>query len=296
MSDGEVCLAEPLQSFQPRDALMCSLPAASTSEAAMLLEAVGSGGALGSGARATWLGRAIPNVRMEYEARVSRLILEVERRRSAGQASREIAQWVVEERARIANQMRWRTGAGTRVLFEVRDWTEYGPGGRTFSNVERRYSGRGLSGADLDHAMIRGATSPNTGISQTAITGARYLRNGGRVILVFSLATTAYVLLTASKDELERVMHQEVGSFIGGSIGTGAAVGACLVFGIATGGWGLLACGIVGGIGGGLAGAELGDRIYYSRNRVVEDQALRTGILNAIELSSQPPPAMCFAR
>jgi len=91
--------------------------------------------------------------------------------------------------------------------------------------------------SNLDQAMIRGATSPNTGISQAAIRGARYLKNGGRVVIVFSLATTAYVLLTASNDELERLLHQEVGGFIGGSIGTGAAVGACLVFGIATGGW-----------------------------------------------------------
>jgi hypothetical protein len=192
--------------------------------------------------------------------------------------------------------MRWRTGAGTRVLFEVRDWTEYGSGGRTFSNVERRYGRRGLSGNNLNEAMIRGATSPNTGISQTAIKGARCLKNAGRVIVVFSLATTAYVLLTASKEELERLMHQEVGSFIGGGVGTSAAVGACLVFGIATGGWGLLACGILGGLGGGLAGAEIGERIYYSKNRVVEDQLIRTGVLNSIELSSQPPPAMCFAR
>jgi hypothetical protein len=27
----------------------------------------------------------------------------------------------------------------------------------------------------------------------------------------------------------------------------------------------------------------------------VEDQVIRTGVLNGIDLSSQPPPAMCFA-
>lgn len=296
MSDGEVCLAEPNQSIDPEQGMMCSLPANSAREAASLLEVVGSGGALGSGTRATWLGRVIPSVRMEYEGEIARLVAEVESRRAAGQSSREISRWVVQERASIAKRIRWKTGVGTRVLFEVRDWTEYGAGGRTVHNVERRYARRGLSGSHLDEAMIRGATTPNTGISQTAIRGARYLRNAGRVVVVFSLTTTAYVLLTAEENDLERLMHEEVSSFIGGGLGTSAAVGACLVFGIASGGWGLLACGVVGGLGGGILGAHVGERVYYSRNRSLEAQVARTGILRAGELSRHLPAEMCVAR
>ena len=68
------------------------------------------------------------------------------------------------------------------------------------------------------------------------------------MLVVISIATTAYILLTADPKDLERIIYEEAGSFVGGSAGAGLATGACLVFGIATGGWGLLACGVIGGI------------------------------------------------
>jgi hypothetical protein len=146
---------------------------------------------------------------------------------------------------------------------------------------------------ELHESLIRGGTSSNTGISSTALKGARYLKSAGRVIIVLSLASTAYVLLTAPKDELERLLYEEAGSWAGGSLGTGAGVGACLVFGIATGGWGLLACGILGGVGGGFLGASIGDKVYYSRNTNVERRPLESGILDARELTSEMPLQMC---
>ena len=76
-------------------------------------------------------------------------------------------------------------------------------------------------------------------------------------------------------------------------MGTGAAVGACLVFGIVTGGWGLLACGVVGGLGGGWLGAKAGERIYYSRNSNVERGPLDSGILDVSELTVDMPANMC---
>lgn len=46
------------------------------------------------------------------------------------------------------------------------------------------------------------------------------------------------------------------------------AAGVCIVYGIATGGWGLLACGVIGGAVGGTLGAygagQLADEVYYS--------------------------------
>lgn len=295
MADGEVCVAESICKLPEPEAFVCSLPASSPQEAATILEAVGSGGALGTGMKTTRLGAVIPIVRHEYERRIAHLVAEVERRRAAGEPSATIARWVVGERRRIANEMRWRTGAGTRVLFEVRDWTKYGPGGRTYRNMEARYSRRGLQGVELHDSMVRGATSPNTGISRTALQGARYLKNAGRVVIVLSLASTAYVLLTAPEAELERLMYEEAGGWTGGSIGAGFGVGACLVFGIATGGWGLLACGIVGGFGGGVLGASIGERVYYSRNPKVEQQPLASGVLDSRELTTTVPPQMCFA-
>lgn len=64
------------------------------------------------------------------------------------------------------------------------------------------------------------------------------------------------------------MIGEELGGFIGGGLGAGAGVGACLLFGIATGGWGLLGCGVIGGVIGGVGGSAVGgaisDGIYFS--------------------------------
>ena len=46
--------------------------------------------------------------------------------------------------------------------------------------------------------------------------GARYLRYGGRVVVVLSVVTTAYTLLTTPEADLERVLHEEAGGLVGG--------------------------------------------------------------------------------
>lgn len=68
-----------------------------------------------------------------------------------------------------------------------------------------------------------------------------------------------------------------------------------LSFGIATGGWGLLACGIVGSIGGGAIGTWAGDRVYSIVTPEVESSVQATGILDAAELISVPAAPMCVA-
>lgn len=298
MGAGQVCIArEPLVCLAPdADAFTCSLPAETPREAADLLEAIGSGGMLGTGMRIWHTGAVMPKIRIDYERRLQGLVAEVGERRARGQAPRAIADWVVEERRQIANGSRWRTGVDTRGIFEIRDWAEYGVGGRTMRNLERRYVVRGFSGEALSEKLIQGALHPNTGISASAIRGARYLRNGGRVLVPFGVAVTAYTVVTAPQEDLPRVIAEESGSFLGGTVGSGVAVTACLVFGIATGGWGLLACGVVGGIAGGAAGATAANRLYYSTNAWIENDVLNTGVVPASTLVASPPPSMCLPR
>src|SRR4051812_9202640 len=112
---------ERAQQSDPRS-LMCALPAATVDEAESFLETVGAGGALGSGARLKSLGVDIPRLRAEYERGIAELVTEVSRRRQLKQSAKEIAEWVVKERAALANRVRWKSGVGTRVLFEIRDW------------------------------------------------------------------------------------------------------------------------------------------------------------------------------
>ncbi len=281
---------------QDPQSLIWSLPARSPAEVHDFLETVGCGGSLGTGARLVNLGTEMPRIRAEYELRIAQMVAEVERRKSLKQPAQKIAQWAVNERWAIANQMRWRSGVGTRVLFEIRDWKEYGVGGRTYTNVQARYARRGFTSPTLEQQMIRGATHANTGISEAALKGARYLKYGGRVVFVISIGTTGYTLLTAEPKNLERLIHEEAGAFAGGSAGAGLATGACLIFGIATGGWGLLACGVIGGMAGGFAGSQIGNRIYYSRRPNVETEVILSGELNWAALAPDPPSYMCIAR
>jgi hypothetical protein len=150
---------------------------------------------------------------------------------------------------------------------------------------------RGFSGEGLESELIRGSMHPEQGVSTAAIRGARYLRYGGRVVLLISVATTAYVLLTTPEDQLAEVVFEETGSAIGGSLGTGLSVGLCIVFGLASGGWALLACGAFGGLLGGLGGSYLGEHLYYTTDDAISS-ALATGTVAMQLLSSQPP--ICY--
>jgi hypothetical protein len=79
-------------------------------------------------------------------------------------------------------------------------------------------------------------------------------------VLVISLGISTYRVLTARPGEGWRVFGQEAGAQALGWGGAVLAGAACVGFGIATGGVGLLLCGMAGGLLGGLAGSALGGR------------------------------------
>ena len=67
---------------------------------------------------------------------------------------------------------------------------------------------------------------------------------------------------------------------------------------IALGGWGLLACGVVGGLAGGVGGSIIGgaiaDGVYYSDASTPEHLMGNVVIeIPAAQLYSEPPPNMC---
>lgn len=279
-------------SYFDEEELLCRMPAESPREAVELLETVGTGGALGTGMKLARMGTEIPRIRTDYERQVGALLREVANRQ--GQVPVEdLARWTSGERVRIARSMRWRQGLGSVVLLEVRDNLKYGLGGRSFPNMERRYAQRGYRGVGLYNKILGGATNPNIELSSVAYKGATYLKQGGRAIFVVSAVTTSHRILTAPKEDLPRVLAEEGGAFAGGALGAEAAVGLCLVFGIATGGWGLLACGVVGGVGGGLLGAEVGNQLYYASSSKVEQEARAEALVNPEDLEKEMPQA-CF--
>jgi hypothetical protein len=286
-----VCQDEAASYYDVHERI-CRLPADTPYQANELLEAVATGGMLGTGRSIGRLGVEIPRIRGEYEARAAALLEEVARRRGRMPVE-ELARWASAERTALARSIRWREGIGSVVLLGARDNWVYGLGGRTYPNLERRYLRRGVPRAELPERILRGATHPNAELTATAMRGARYLKYGGKAIFVISVATTGYRVLSASREELPQVLHEEAGGFFGGAIGAEVGIGLCLVFGIATGGWGLLACGVLGGMAGGIGGAYLGDRIYYSHSDEVVVQAQEEAIIEIEELE-ESMPLMCY--
>ncbi len=286
---------EPDSIIDDPDALVCRLPVQSERDAEELLSIIGSGTTAGTGYRLKRLGFDLPRIRAEYEAEVANLVREVASRRGT-MSTKELARWVSGERVRIARSMRLRVGLSSTVVLEVRDNIKYGIGGRTFGNMQSYYEGKGASGEAVFEKVVTGATSPNTEISQSVVRGAIFLKWGGRVILAIGLTATAYRLLTTPEEQLPAVIEEEAVSWTGGIVGSGmgsdAAMALCLVLGIATEGFGLLACGLIGGIGGGLFGSHVTTRIYYSNTQIIERQARERAIIDG-KLLLEEPPLMC---
>lgn len=184
-----------------------------------------------------------------------------------GASLKELAEWAVNERRKITCSMRLYSSYATFVIGETRDNVKYGPGGRTPENLYKRaVSKDNLAGGEAYKKMVHGSSQSNEATTQAIRKGSKYLKHGGKVIIVVSVSITAYTLMTTPEEDMERVLHEDVGGAVGGAIGTGLAVGACIAFGVATAGWGLLACGVVGGLAGGIGGSYLGDKIYYQRH------------------------------
>jgi len=198
----------------------------------------------------------------------------------------EIARWAVGERTKIARAIRGRQGDSIQIILNLTDRIIYGKGGRTYPNMFTRKIRKETPLNLVDDKIIEGAVKINEKFSKLAYKSAKYLKHGGKIILVFSISYTAYTYLTADESEIEKLVYEDAGGLIGGGVG----VGACLVFGIATGGWGLLACGVVGGVGGSMAGEQL----YYSKmNReIIKEEMEMIQMIAFEDLNDEMP--MCY--
>jgi hypothetical protein len=79
------------------------------------------------------------------------------------------------------------------------------------------------------------------------------IRWGGRILWVAGAAYSGYRVATAAPEERTVVAAEEVGSMAGGAAGSALVAAGCLALGAASGGVGLLVCGLLGGaIGAGV--------------------------------------------
>ncbi len=257
--------------MQPqKDSVTVAIPAHDTNEGLNFLESLTAGN-IGAGTKMTSFGNTIPSIRQEYKLLIEKFERDLHTRQTKGTQPKELARWAVNERKQIAKKMRARQGGGSQIVLELRDNFKYGLGGRSYENLEKRALKQGIPEIEIPEALLKKATKPNSGISKAAIDGAKFLKHGGRVVVVISITATAYTLLTAPEDQLEQILYQEAGGIAGGVVGGGTAVGLCILFGIATSGWGLLACGVIGGGAGGIAGAEAGSRIYLLKEEYIQN-------------------------
>ncbi len=223
-------------------------------------------------------GKTIPQIRTEYKSLIEQFERDLKKKVELGLSSKELARWAVNERTRIASLMRRKQGIESKIILDLRDNIKYGLGGRNYSNLEKRKLNQGFDKNSVHDELLKSAVKPNEAISDAAVKGATFLKNGGRAIVFVSISATAYMLLTAPEEKLEQMLYEEVGGVAGGTIGGGAGVGICIAFGIATSGWGLLACGVVGGGAGGLLGAEVGNKVYLVKEEYMnKSRIVRNG-------------------
>jgi len=291
----------PIDTVDPHyDGMTMDLPGRTPSEAAAFLEGLG-GDAAGAGYAMQRVGINAPLIRATYKKDIEGMVAEIVRRMEAGESKEAVARWASAERNRIVAKARKMSAPGVRSIYTIRDWRKYGFGGRTWSNMEAyNYKHYGVTGDAFHQRMVDGALKSDPNVNQGALKGAKYLKHGGRIIMVVGVAASAARIWNATDEELPRVIGEEIGCLVGGAVGGGLGVGACLIFGIASGGWGLLACGVVGGGIGGYAGSKAGgavaEGIYYSDADTPEHLMGEVSIEIPVEnLYLRPPPQMCIA-
>jgi len=290
---------------------LLSLPADNTRSAAEFLAMLGtnglSGSGVGGGLAMDRTAIEMVRIRESYTKAIKDMAAEITRRVNAGESLEDVARWASDQRTRIARQHR--LGFAAKAVFEIRDWKEYGRGGRTWENVVRRYETRPknpLTGKAMHEAILQGAVTSNDDINQAIKRGANYLKYGGRVVLVIGVTASVARIWTASEQDMPKVIGEELGALAGGAVGgffgAKAGVAICLAFGSITLGWGLLACGIAGAVGGGLlgayggskAGGAIADGWYYSDANTPADQLENISIEIPVEqLYRCIPPYRC---
>jgi hypothetical protein len=260
-----------------------TVPGRSTQEALTFLEFAG-GGMFGSGGRQVLAGMTLAPIRNAYYRRLAEVEREIAARRAAlgsapsEAALKELGGWAVRQRAAAARLWRVPSGPAAVVIGEARDWREYGPGGRTVGNMERRVMSRGLRGAEVSEYFLKGAVRPNAKMTTQLLRGARFLRRGGGILAVAGLMMTEEEIRQAPAGQRTQIAKQEAVGMAGGFIGGEAAVGSVLAIGTAFAlatppGWVLLGIGIIAGAGG----SYVAEKFYFHDDGVTAVRAIGRG-------------------
>lgn len=254
-----------VEDAEARQCYAVTVPARSGEEAIRFLSEAGSGLG-GEAVREIYLGSVLAPVRHRYHAALAAAATEIAERRAGLGATateaqlRELAEWAVQRRARAARMWRIPTGPAMQVRLEVRDWRQYGAGGRSFGNMLAREQRKGFGAGTAYENLIRSASTSNAGVDRSVARAARHLRLGGGVLGGLALAMSVREIAAAPAEQRGTIVkHQAVGlagGLVGGEVMAGAAaIGLGLLMATPPG-WLVLTIGLVAGIGGGMAGGD----------------------------------------
>jgi hypothetical protein len=249
-------------------------------------------------------------LRSDYHTRLRLLDMKIAKLKSEGMSVTEVSSFAVKSRQDIARSIRLRQNPGAMVTLELRDWKQYGFGGRSKTNLCNRANSPAetwnsflgpskieRSGHSMDEYLIRSAPKASEGVDEAVLRAGRYLRYGGLIMIVIGTEISAYDILSAAPQDRGRVASEEVGATVGSWLLSGAVTAVAILAIPATGGLSLIAIGAIGvggGILGSIGGTLLADQIYYASAYDVPG-IQRTGVIEPymIQRGMPLPPLAC---
>lgn len=190
-------------------------------------------------------GRTIEPFRAIYDQGRDLIAQKIAELRQANVSESAIAEQASKMRTQLGKEVRDASGSALKKGAELIDWVR--------GNVERPTYQTLRAAGKSDAQIIESALRTNRFVN--ALPGA--LKRGGRISWITSGGLSVYVVLEAPPEKMATVAAKEAGGLAGSAGGMAAAEAACVFFGIATEGIGLLACGLLGG----WAGMEGGRRV-----------------------------------
>ena len=238
-----------------------------------------------------YLGSALPTIRNQYYKALEGVETEIRARQAklgskpnGPRELRQFVEWASSERTRIARLFRIPAGPGGMLGGEIRDWRQYGAGGRSMDNLLTRAEAKnGLTGDAALRKILGSVDKPNPAATESILRGARYLRSAGAVVFVAGAGWTAYNIASAPAEERPELMRREGSALAGGFVASNVAIGICFLLGMT--GVGLIAVGLVAGV----AGAMAGERIYYASQHSGVVQQMKAGQTVSIQQFATHP-------
>lgn len=180
--------------------------------------------------------------------------------RRSGLSEVEIAKQVSEMRTQLGYRVRNVSGDLQKKGAELIDW------GRGRGKARPTYDM--LHAAGKSDADIIASASRTNKLVNALPTG---LRRAGKASWITAGGISVYIILDAPPEKRKSVAAQEVGGLAGGAIGLIGAEAGCVFFGLASGGIGLMICGLLGG----LIGMEVGRQVVRANHPELRRQAPR---------------------